>query len=187
MKKYDARNITAIIERLGRLLGNDAHTTGLLPVHWETLRYLERANRFSRNSTALTAFLGSTKGTVSQTIKTLERKGLLNNQPDSRDRRRNQLSLTAKGERFLSEDPFIEWQQAVEELPESIRAPLATGLQRLLSKRLDANERRPFGQCQSCIYFAAQHEDGEPHFCLLLKETLSETDSEAICHEQTGK
>lgn len=187
MEKNDARNITALIERLGRLLGNDAHTSGLLPVHWETLRYLDRANRFSCNSTALTAYLGSTKGTVSQTIKALERKGLLNNKPDAKDRRRNQLSLTAKGRRLLSEDPVIEWQQSALELPAPVRASLATGLQMLLSKRLDANGRRPFGQCHSCVYFAAHHTDGEPHFCLLLKEKLSETESEAICHEQAGK
>jgi len=187
MEKHNIRQIAALTERLGRLLGTDAHATGLLPVHWETLRYLDRANRFSRNSTALTAFLGSTKGTVSQTIKALEGKGLVSNKADAKDRRRNRISLTAKGKRLLKDDPIRELEDAAAALPASIRTSLAYGLQQLLSKRLDAQGRHPFGQCRECVYFAPEHESGDPHFCTLLRETLAEADAEAICYEQVAR
>lgn len=39
--------------------------------------YFARANRFTRSSSALTDYLGLTKGTVSQTINAVERKGLV--------------------------------------------------------------------------------------------------------------
>ena len=41
-------HIAALIERIGRLLSADAHAARLAPVQWEALRYLGRANRFSR-------------------------------------------------------------------------------------------------------------------------------------------
>ena len=84
--------IAALIERIGRLLSTDAHAGGLLPVQWEALRYLGRANRFSRTPAALTAYLGLTKGTVSQTVHVLEAKGLVTKQVDPADRRGRRLS-----------------------------------------------------------------------------------------------
>ena len=35
-----------LLERLARLVHNDAHVDGLKPTQWESLRYLARANRF---------------------------------------------------------------------------------------------------------------------------------------------
>jgi len=77
-----AEHIAALIERIGRLLSTDAHAAGLLPVQWEVLRYLRRANRFSRTPAALTAYLGLTKGTVSQTLRALEGRGLVRKRVD---------------------------------------------------------------------------------------------------------
>ena len=67
MKATPENHVAALIERLGRLTTTEAHAEGLLPVQWEVLRYLDRANRYSRTAVALTAYLGITKGTVSQT------------------------------------------------------------------------------------------------------------------------
>ena len=59
MNAHDGpERIAALIERIGRLLTADSHASGLLPVQWEVLRYLRRANRFSRTLAALTAYLG---------------------------------------------------------------------------------------------------------------------------------
>ena len=186
MKQQDFSEIATILERLSRLLSNDANASGLLPVHWETLRYLSRANRFSLNTTALAAYLGSTKGTVSQTIKALERKGLVANKPEAKDRRRNRLSLTAEGLQLLDEDPIKEWEKITSELPVAMQSALSSGLKRLLSKRLDQRQRQPFGQCQDCLHFSANHADGMPHFCALLNEPLTETEASSICFEQTA-
>ncbi len=87
MDNDDSKRISALLERIGRLLTTEAHAEGLLPVHWETLRYLQRANRFSQSAAALTAYLGLTKGTVSQTLGTLDNKGLIKKNVDRRDRR----------------------------------------------------------------------------------------------------
>ena len=57
-----------LIERLGRLLQTEEQETGLNPAQWQALRFLGRANRFSRTPATVADYLGSTRGTVSQTL-----------------------------------------------------------------------------------------------------------------------
>lgn len=180
----EVRRIAALAERIGRLLDTGAHGSGLLPVHWEVLRYLDRANRFSRSPVALTAYLGSTKSTVSQTVKTLEQKGLVRIRVEPGDRRRRRLSLTALGRQRLAHDPLSRLTDAVHQLPRAARLSLAAGLEQVLYARLDSEKRRPFGQCRDCRFFASDHPEGRPYFCTLLKAQLTRDDSAAICHEQ---
>ena len=184
MTGTSAEHIAALIERIGRLLSTDAHAAGLLPVQWEVLRYLHRANRFSRTPAALTAYLGLTKGTVSQTLRTLEGKGLVQKRVDPGDRRSKRLSLSDAARRLLQEDPLAETAAATGRLPEPQRAALARALEAILSTRLEARKRQPFGQCRDCRYFASQHAAGAPNYCLLLEEPLAAEESGSICHEQ---
>ena len=184
MKQEEAQRTAALIERIGRLVSREAHADGLLPVQWEALRYLARANRFSRTAAAITSYLGSTKGTVSQTLKALETKGLIRKQVDAKDRRSNLLALTAKGRRYLQNDPLLETASALMELPERTRRLLGKGLEELLAVRIRAQDRQPFGECRGCLYFARRHPDGKPHFCRLLKEELSGADAGKVCFEQ---
>jgi len=186
MDESNSAYIAALIERVGRLLHADSHAKGLLPVQWEILRYLDRANRFSRTPAALTAYLGLTKGTVSQSLGTLEARGLVKKRIDPKDRRGRRLSLSAKGQRLLQRDPLIETVGAIGKLTKETRLSLASGLQQTLASRLDAQGRQPFGQCYECVYFAEKHDDGRPHYCKLLEEALSADDSRAICHEQVA-
>jgi DNA-binding MarR family transcriptional regulator len=72
-----------------RLMRAGEHEGGLNPAQWEALRYLSRANRFSNSPIALTRFLGSTKGTISQTIEALERKGFITKGPRENEGRWN--------------------------------------------------------------------------------------------------
>lgn len=181
---HSPEHIAALIERVGRLLSTEAHVEGLLPVQWEALRYLHRANRFSRTAAALTAYLGLTKGTVSQTLNALESKGLVKKRIDLKDRRSKRLSLSAKGKRILRQDPLGATIAAVNELGRSSQRALDKSLESLLALRLAAQDRQPFGQCHDCRYFAHQHPEGGPHYCQLLQEKLARTDAQAICYEQ---
>jgi len=182
---YEKR-IAALLERLGRLAFTESYSQGLNPVQWEVLRYLARANRFSNTAMALTAYLGLTKGTVSQSVKALEGKGLLRKRADSRDRRNVRLFLTAAGRRLLFRDPLRGIEEASATMPERVRRRLAADLNSLLGHSLAVRGRQPFGLCRECRYFARNHPDGGPHRCLLLEEPLSNPDSGLICLEQTA-
>src|SRR5436190_7638078 len=98
--------IAIALERLARLMRAGEHGDGLNPAQWEALRYLARANRFSNAPGALTKYLGATKGTISQTVMALERKGLVSKSRRESEKRSVSLVLTPKGEALLAGDPW---------------------------------------------------------------------------------
>lgn len=176
--------VADLLERLSRLIVNDGHHGGLKPVQWEVLRYLARANRFSRTPSALTAYLGSTKGTVSQSVIALERKGWVAKKRGGEDKRSVTLELTAAGREKLGEDPLEALELAVADLGLDRAAALEESLAILLQHRLAATGGKPFGLCASCRFFRPRHAAGGPHFCDLLRVPLSAGDAELLCVEQ---
>ncbi|MEM7172975.1 MAG: MarR family winged helix-turn-helix transcriptional regulator [Pseudomonadota bacterium] len=184
-------NVVAHLERLARLIQSDAHDAGLRPTQWEALRYLARANRFSRSPSAVTAYLGMTKGTVSQTLMALERKGLIGKKELAVDRRVVTLQITAKGKRTLEKDPLARVEAAVGKLKASETERLEEGLQAVLTRLLRDRDGRAFGACKTCRHFGLAPKpatsglaSNAPFWCGLLEEPLSQDDSEQICVEQ---
>ncbi len=96
-----------LIDRLERISRTAEGGPPLNAVQWQVLRYLLRANRFSKTPAALADFLASTRGTVSQTLITLEERGLVHKTASARDRRVVNLELTAAGQDALEFDPLI--------------------------------------------------------------------------------
>ncbi len=176
-------DILILLERIGRVLQNDGHSQGLKPTQWEALRYFARANRFSRSPSALTAYLGMTKGTVSQTVSALEKKGLIEKATPEADRRQVQIELTAKGQKLLNRDPLGAMASSLSRLPASQRQELKDDLGDFLRAVLRQRDGRPFGACKTCRHFRKHAVGGAPHKCGLLDEPLSATDSEMICVE----
>jgi len=180
-----ARNETAeLIERLARMVAVEGHARGLKPAQWDALRYLARANRFSRTPGALAAYLGSTKGTVSQTVMSLERAGLVEKTANPGDRRSVYLALTPVGQALLATDGSSGIAQAVEGLPETVRRGLDAGLRAVVARRLAANGGRPFGICGQCRHFGRDARGPGEHFCRLLRQPLAEAEMDRICYEQ---
>lgn len=179
-----ADDLGLLLERLARVLQNEAHSEGLKPTQWEALRYLGRANRFSRTPSGVTAYLGMTKGTVSQTLNALERKGLVAKRSDPQDRRQVALALTAKGRRLLARDPIDALLRGAVKLSAEQRQSLAQSLQQLLTETLRHRGGRPFGLCRTCRHFSAGDPAGSPHRCRLLEVPLTEEDGGLICAEQ---
>jgi DNA-binding MarR family transcriptional regulator len=173
-----------LLERIGRLLRAARHRTELLnPAQWEALRYLGRANRYSRTPSALTRYLGSTKGTVSQTVIALERKGLVRRGDDPRDRRSVRLGLTPRGRANLQRDPMAGLLDGIDP---ALLTRLESDLADLLIHLQRSNQRRAFGLCSTCRFFQRDVEDaqaGGPHRCGLTLEPLSDGESLQICAE----
>jgi DNA-binding MarR family transcriptional regulator len=176
--------VSDLLERIGRLLRGVRHRNEQLnPAQWEALRYLGRANRYSRNPTALTQYLGATKGTVSQTLIALERKGLVRRSADPRDRRGVRLGLTSRGRGHLHRDPMA---RLIDGVDPALIARLDADLRELLTQLQRRNRQRPFGQCGTCRFFRAgdaSDEPGGPNRCGLTLEPLSDSEAEQICAE----
>ncbi|OHC74385.1 MAG: hypothetical protein A3G18_09105 [Rhodospirillales bacterium RIFCSPLOWO2_12_FULL_58_28] len=177
-----AARIASLVERLGRLARALQHRDGAKPVQWEVLRYLARANKPSRTPGALADFLGSTRGTVSQTLITLERKGLVIRRPSRFDRRGMELELTEVGKELAAEHPLREFEAAAAAL--SAGEELAEGLTELLSELQRRKGYRGFGDCRTCFDFApdaGNDDDNAPHLCRQSGAGLDEMESGMIC------
>ena len=183
-QKTQASDILLPLERLSRLMRAGEHEAGLNPAQWESLRYLARANRFSNSPGALTKFLGTTKGTISQTLKALERKGLIAKVPRQGEKRSVDLSLTSGGVTLLENDPLTEFSGSVSELKPKTRRRLVKSLRELLTSELLRQDLPSFGICHTCRYF---REDGAednlrgPHACMLYEAPLSKRETELVC------
>lgn len=175
-----------LIERLDRLARRGEAGAELNPAQWEALRYVARANRFSRNPAALADYLGSTRGTVSQTLIALEQKGLIERQPSERDRRSIDLALTQAGTTALRSDPIGNLADDIAAALGKEAEALADALRASLAQAIARNDGKPFGQCHTCRHFRRNVKPGgrQPHHCALLDAPLSAADSDLICVEQ---
>ncbi len=175
-----------LIDRLDRLTRSGATTEGLNPAQWEALRYLVRANRFSKTPAALADYLGSTRGTVSQTLIALEQKGFIGRTQSLRDKRSIDLKLTPRGETILKDDPLLTLARDLASSANGDIGNLVETLREALRRAVARNDGKAFGACHTCRHF--QRDVGissrAPHRCGLLDEPLSEADSRAICVEQ---
>lgn len=182
----EALEAAQLIDRLERLSRSADTQTGLNPAQWEALRYIARANRFSRTPAALADYLGSTRGTVSQTLIALEAKGLVARAPSPRDRRSLDLALTESGTAALTSDPLIHLARDLAQGVNGELAGLVAMLRAALRQTIRRNGGKAFGACHTCRYFerGVARSSQAPHRCRLLDEPLSDADSLAICVEQ---
>lgn len=184
----DAIAAANLFERIGQLTRTEEQIGNLYPAQWTALRYLARANRFSRTPMAITHYTGSTRGTVSQTVIALERKGYVERIPSDRDKRSVNVELTKAGLEKLKADPIL---QLAEEIRLALGEPpkrARTMLEKILTRLITANGGRAFGQCFACRHFQSQGgaAGGSPHHCGLLDVDLSAAESESICVEQVA-
>ncbi len=154
---------------------------GLNPAQWDSLRFIAQANRFSRTPGALAAFLGTTKGTASQTIKALEKKGYLSRVPDPEDKRVRHIVLTDAGEALLADDPLNCLERAIGNLPPEMAETMAAGLTRLCGDMQDRCGGQDLGICRSCGHFQGQSTDGEAMRCGYKQADLSCEDAKRFC------
>lgn len=180
------KHIYNYLERLGELLKVDARQTGaeygLLPVQLEVLHYLSACNRYSDTPMAVTEYLGQTKGTVSQTIKVLEKKALVLKETDRNDKRISHLKVTPTGHKLINDHiPTNMFLDACNNLSKAQQKAVSVSLQLLLTSVIQSNNMKSFGVCGSCRY-NLKNDDGS-HFCTLVKEPLTDKEVQLICRE----
>ena len=179
-----------MIERLGNLMRSDFRRLGadeqLQPVHLHALLYLSKANRYSNTPQALAEYLGITKGTASQSLLLLDRRGLIERYQDDVDRRVVRLRLSAAGEQFLYDaQPAQAWQQATRNIsPNRIRNAVSALREALTTMQEDA-EGTQFGNCPGCNYF--QRLSPRAFRCGLMGDRLSGPETRRICWLFTPK
>lgn len=156
----------------------------LQPVQLSALAYLARCNRYSNTPLGVTEYLGLTKGTVSQSLKQLEAKGMIFRIPDSLDKRSVHLQLTETATELLTAllPPgfLVKGETQMGEHGELLKKLLAD-----LLREIQLTSNVPgFGLCHSCSFHQRHNKQ---QICGLTGETLSEDDSMLICREHVSR
>ena len=89
-----ARQSIELMGQIARIFLFEGTKHGLREREWMALRFLARANRFSRTPSALASYVDTTRGTASYIINELERRGYLERSRSAKDKRSVTLSVT---------------------------------------------------------------------------------------------
>lgn len=173
------RRVAELALQLGRAAYGESSAESLTPAQWMALRYFSRANRFSRTISAFADFHSTTRGTASQTVKSLVERGYLTRTRSDRDGRSATFNLTEKSRRKLADDPFEAVVRAAMSLSPTQRGRTASGLRQILQKLSTARERPALGMCTLCGHLTTVGERG--FHCRLLHEPLVASELEQLC------
>ncbi len=165
---------------LGRTAYGDCFSGGLTPAQWMALRFFARANRFSRTVSAFAEYHGTTKGTASQTVKSLVEKGYLKRTRSEHDGRSSLFTLTGSSRRQMSEDPFEAIVRAAQQLTPAQREGTADGLQRILGELARQRGSQQVGVCSLCGHLRSE-QAGSRFQCRLLNESLESDETGQLC------
>ncbi len=154
------------------------------------LRFLGRANRFSRTPSALAGFIGATRATASQIVKTLESKSFLVRKPSHEDKRSVVLHVTTLGEKCLNQyDPINHVVNAVTALGTDECVKLRDSLREILNHLDAAHQRLDASICRDCMFLAERStgpatgraRSTAEFFCRLYRSPISLDETELLC------
>ena len=173
-----AREFADLLLQLGRAAYTDSAGGDLTAAQWAALRYFGRANRFSRTVSGFASFHATTRGTASQTIRSLVDRGYLDRSPSDRDGRSVLFALSDHARRRLDQDPVESLVRAARQLGE-IRLSAVAGELRQVGDFL-GQQRDDFatGRCEHCGHLAQA--DGA-YRCGLMDEPLAAAEIREIC------
>jgi DNA-binding MarR family transcriptional regulator len=166
------------LERLARLIRSAGHAQGLIPAQWDVLRYLARANSFSNAPAAAAQYLGATKGTISQTILALVKKGLVQSVKRGGDQRSVALHLTAKGKECLALDPLVTLARNIENLGGKTQRRFSKAVGELLLAESERQDHATFGVCGDCRFLL----HSKPPACASFGAVLNAETLHLLCY-----
>lgn len=181
-------NAFEIIESIAALIRSEERkrctVLKLQLVHFQVLEYLSFCNKYSDTPAAIANYLGMTRGTVSQTLIMLEKKGWIEKQQDLQDKRVFHILLLAEGSRVLVKAKPTELFFKVRSLLAANLALNDNGLLfvNALIALQKANGSNSFGVCNACKNFTKV---SKGFFCELTQEKLEKIEIVKVCQEYT--
>ena len=179
-----ATKAAEMMAHLGRLAYGEGFVCGLTAAQWTALRYFARANRYSRTVSAFANYHATTRGTASQTVKSLVSQGYLTRTRLESDGRSARFDLTEAGRVLYGNDPFEDLVCAIAELPQGLQSNLLTALERVMGHMARERQKRPFGTCplcghlDECVY---RKDEVIEYFCRFENEPIEPSELEKIC------
>jgi MarR family transcriptional regulator, negative regulator of the multidrug operon emrRAB len=179
------RIATEVVELLVKSAGTwlfEGRQFGLSDREWMALRFLARANRFSRTPTALAIFLGTTRSTTSEIAAELRKKGLVIPEPSAEDRRSVTLCVTPQGKKFLDRDPINALRDQIEALTIDDRSQLRRSLRRVLVQGAASERQHNTDICSGCMFLVENGDGSDRQFkCRRFRKAIASKDTALLC------
>ncbi len=144
-------------------------------VHLHIIQYLAKCNKYSDTTQAISAYLGQTKSSISQSLSILEKSNIVERKVDSLDKRIFHLSLTKNGKNIQNKLENL--------LKDEISEETILILEDMLKIIQKKNNIKSFGVCSSCKFHLRFEKN--TFRCGLLNEVLLQKDISKICKEHT--
>lgn len=174
-----ASHAAELLVHVARQVHGGASSPDLTPAQWTALRYFASANRFSRTPSAFSEFHATTRGTASQTVKSLIGLGLLERCANEADGRSALIEVTEAGHAKLSADPLTDLMRCLDALPEAERLAFGRTLARLNADMARLRATPVFGECGACGH--CDTAPGNGAYCRCTQQMLSEGEMQALC------
>ena len=181
-----AREAIELVGQMARILWFEGTKHGLRDREWMALRFLSRANRFSRTPSALASYVGTTRGTASFIIGELERLGYIERKRSATDKRSVMLSVTQQGKKFLMRDPIGVLLEAIAVLGDETKIHFRDTLRHVLDQSDAAEQRHHTDVCERCIFLREDRTtaDGKTTLefsCRLFRAPIAEAEVDLLC------
>jgi DNA-binding MarR family transcriptional regulator len=181
-----AREAIELLGQVARILWFEGTKHGMRDREWMALRFLSRANRFSRTPSALASYVGTTRGTASFIIGELERLGYLERKRSAKDKRSVMLSVTLQGKKFLARDPVNGLVEAISVLDEDSKIRFRDTLRHVLDEADAAEQRHHTDVCRRCIFLREDRTSSEnktmvEFTCRLFRAPIAEAEVDLLC------
>jgi len=163
---------------LGRAARGVDTGSNLTAAQWTALRFFARANDMSRTPSAFASFHATTRGTASQTIKSLLTKGYLARSEAADDRRSVRYDLTGAGMLVMCDDPLRELSEAIDRLDAGLKSALRQALPALVGQLADIRSTVAFGTCGDCRHFSG---GDATSYCACVAAELAPADLGRLC------
>lgn len=185
---FDKIDVFNLIERIACLIRAEERKIcshlNLQYTHLQILNYLAICNKYSNSPAMLAKYLGITRGTVSQTLILLEKKGYIKKTIDVQDKRLIHLGLLPLGHQLIQQAKLdILFGQTNAQLTKNLEPEYEATVSQILTALQKANQSHSFGICKTCCYFT---KDKCRFICGVTQEALTHDDSEKICHEHNA-
>ncbi len=131
-RNQSSRAVAELLTQIGRLSHSRGFTGGLNPAQWTALRYFGQAEPSARTVMKFADYYNSSRGTASQSIAALVRKGYLARRPSPEKKSSHILDVTPIGRTMLSEDPINHLVEGIDSLSDSAVGSFAESLETLL-------------------------------------------------------
>ncbi|MCH8500138.1 MAG: MarR family transcriptional regulator [Marinobacter sp.] len=180
-----------LLIHLARRAAAPVAASKLTAAQWSALRYFAHAAESSCTPSAFAEFHGTTRGTASQTVKSLVSEGLLSRAANPGDKRSVAFRITPSGQSLLTEDPAAKLMSAIASLPDSRQKQLQLDIQQLIVALGSAAAPEPeglaFGSCEGCIHFRHPCTGSSAGTCSVSNNILRPGDEYRVCCQYEGQ